>query len=449
VLILAVVAGQPGCVAPVVEFGPATPATPPTITRGSLPLPATTSRSLLEHMARQVGSTGILHHHVSQEERINGRPLVAGNAVVLHGDSKSAYAAMFAAIRGARDHINLEVYIFAADATGERMVELLLAKQRAGVQVNLIYDSIGCRDTPRAIFERLQDAGARVLEFNPINPLMVRKRWLLNHRDHRKILVVDGKVAFTGGINVSDVYAHRYPERAAARTAPDAWRETQVQIEGPAVTEFQRLFLETWRRQHGGELPAHDYFPPLVERGQHLARVIASTPEQPAHHIYKTFLSALRHAQKSIHLTNPYFVPGRQFIRALKDAARRGVDVKLILPSDSDARLVLHAGRSHYGGLLRAGVHIYEHQDELLHAKTAVIDGIWSTVGSTNMDLRSFLHNDEVNAIFLGTDLARQMETLFAHDLTRSRPVTLESWLRRPLTHRLHEWLARPFEYWL
>jgi cardiolipin synthase len=180
-----------------------------------------------------------------------------------------------------------------------------------------------------------------------------------------------------------------------------------------------------------------------------LARVIASTPEQPAYHIYKTFLSALRHARKSIYLTNPYFVPGRQFIRALKDAAARGVDVRLILPSDSDARLVLHAGRSHYGGLLRAGVRIYEHQDALLHAKTAVIDGIWSTVGSTNMDLRSFLHNDEVNAIFLGADLARQMETLFAHDLTRSRPVTLERWLRRPLTDRLHEWLARPFEYWL
>lgn len=443
---LALTAVLPGCAAPTIELTlPAAPIAPPTVTRGSLPLSAAAARSLFERMTRQVGATDILHRHVGQEERINGRPLVAGNAVVLHADSQSAYAAMFAAIRAARDHINLEVYIFDADETGRRMVELLLAKQRQGVQVNLIYDSVGCRDTPRSIFERLQEAGARTLEFNPINPLMVRKRWLLNHRDHRKILVVDGEIAFTGGINVSDVYAKRYPER----TTPGAWRETQVQIEGPAVAEFQRLFLDTWARQHGGELPRRNYYPPLAERGLHLARVIASTPERPAYHIYKTFLSALRHAQKSIHLTNPYFVPGRQFIRALKDAAGRGVDVRLILPSDSDARLVLHAGRSHYGGLLRAGVHIYEHQDALLHAKTAVIDGIWSTVGSTNMDLRSFLHNDEVNAIFLGADLAQQMETLFARDLAQSTQVTLEDWLRRPLADRVKEWVARPFEYWL
>ncbi len=416
VLLLALGAALAGCVAPQAELtAPPAPAAPPTITRGSLPLSATAARSLLDRMARQVGATDILQRHVGQEERINGRPLIAGNAVVLHADSQSAYAAMFAAIRAARDHINLEVYIFDADDTGRRMVDLLLAKQREGVQVNLIYDSVGCRDTPRSIFERLQDAGARTLEFNPIN--------------------------------VSDVYAKRYPERAGA--APGAWRETQVQMAGPAVAEFQRLFLDTWRRQNGGELPARNYFPPLTEQGTHLTRVIASTPEQPAYHIYKTFLSALRHAQKTIYLTNPYFVPGRQFIRALKDAAERGVDVRLILPSDSDTRLVLHAGRSHYGGLLRAGVRIYEHQDALLHAKTAVIDGIWSTVGSTNMDLRSFLYNDEVNAIFLGADLAQQMEALFGRDLSQSRPVMLEDWLRRPLRDRVKEWFARPFEYWL
>lgn len=448
-----------GCAAalPRVDSGAQPVPRTPTVATAEGAVATATAQRVVSDLKDESGPLVILRRHLAVEEAITGQPLILGNRVELHFDGPATYAAMFKAIRAAQDHINLEVYIFEDGDEGGRLVKLLAEKQRAGVQVNIIYDSIGSIDTPKDFFAELERLGARVLEFNPVNPTKVRRKWRLNRRDHRKILVVDGAVAFTGGINISDVYSKSSASGSRSGSSPAGdkkqtggpWRDTHVEIRGPAAAAFQKLFLDTWKRQHGPPLPARNYFPKLAPIGDDVVRVIASTPEHPAHEIYKTFLSAVRSAERSIHLTNAYFVPGRDLIQALKQAAARGVDVKIILPSYSDSGLVFHAGRSHYTGLLRAGVKIYERRNAMLHAKTAVIDGVWSTVGSTNLDLRSFLHNDEVNANFLGTDFARRMEAMFKRDLAESNRITLEEWRERPILQRFKEFGSRLFSYWL
>jgi cardiolipin synthase len=408
------------------------------------------SAAVMDRLKRHAGPTDILDRHIALIESIGGSPLVAGNKVTLLIDGPATYEAMFEAIQNAKDHINLETYIFADDEIGHLFADLLLQKQAEGVQVNLIYDSVGCLNTPSAFFQRLRDGGIQTLEFNPVNPLKVRKEWLLTHRDHRKILIVDGSIGFTGGVNISRVYsssslsAGGHEEKIEA-----AWRDTHVQIRGPAVAEFQKLFLDTWAREKGPELKTRQYFPAFKKEGNDLVQVIGSTPGQQNRITYIMYVSAFLYAQNFIHLTNSYFVPDRQTIKALRYAAKRGVDVKIVLPGISDEPIVLYAGRSHYTRLLKSGVKLYEHRDAVLHAKTAVIDGAWSTVGSTNMDLWSFLRSDEVNAIILGRDFAAEMTTMFEQDLGNSHQIHLEEWKKRPFSDRAKEWLARLLEYWL
>jgi len=351
---------------------------------------------------------------------------------------------MFAAIRAARDHINLESYIIEDDEIGRQFADLLLEQQRRGVQVNLIYDSFGGINTSKAFFDRLQEGGVNVLEFNPINPLDATAPWQINNRDHRKLLVVDGQVAFIGGINISSVYSSGSGVRRAGKATENKvpWRDTDLQIEGPAVGELQKLFIETWEKQHGKPLAKKDYFPELTAQGKDIVRAIGSTPDDPYSLIYLTLISAIGNAEKQIFLTNAYFVPDPQLLKALTDAAGRGFAVTMILPGHSDSQIVFHAGRSHYSALLKAGVKIYERRGALLHSKTALIDDVWSCVGSTNLDWRSFLDNDEVNAVVLGHDFAQQMKTMIARDLEASEAITLENWEKRSLMLRIKEWGA-------
>ena len=378
-------------------------------------------------------------------------PLVIGNKLTLLRDGPATYRAMDRAIKNAKDHINLEFYIYRDDEIGRALTDLLIARQRAGVQVNLIYDSVGSILTPGEFFERMEKAGIKVLAFNPVNPAEARKGWAVDHRDHRKILVVDGHTAFTGGINFDSVYSGGSFSRPKRVSGADKtpWRDTEVEIEGPVVGEFQKLFLETWKKQKGPELPKRDYFPRLEPRDAQIVRVIGSTPDDKVSVIRTTLLSAIAHAERTIHVTNAYFVPDKQFANALKDAARRGVDVKLVLPSKSDFWAPLYAGRSHYTDLLRAGVKVYERRNALLHAKTVVIDAVWSTVGSTNLDHRSFLNNDEVDAVILGNDFGAQMEAMFRDDLAESREIKLSEWKQRGIGTRLKETGARLWERWL
>jgi cardiolipin synthase len=408
------------------------------------------TKRIMERLKKQAGPTNILERHIVLVESIGGSPLVAGNKVTLLIDGPTTYDAMFKAIQNAKDHINLETYIFEDDEVGHRFADLLLQKQAEGVQVNLIYDSLGCLRTPAPFFQRLRDGGIKTLEFNPINPAKAREKWLLTHRDHRKILIVDGSVAFTGGVNISKVYSSSsLSGERRERNIQEAWRDTHVQIEGPAVAEFQRLFLDTWTREKGPELSKGNYFPTLKREGSDLVEVVGSTPGQENRITYIMYVSAFIYAERFVHLTNSYFVPDKQTVKALANAARRGVDVKIILPGISDEATVFYAGRSHYTHLLKSGVKLYEHRNAMLHAKTAVIDGVWSTIGSTNMDLWSFLRNDEVNAVILGTDFANEMEALFEKDMANSNQVLLEQWKKRPLLGRVKEWLARLLQYWL
>jgi cardiolipin synthase len=302
----------------------------------------------------------------------------------------------------------------------------------------------------------LRAAGVQVVEFNPINPLVAKKHWALNHRDHRKLLIVDGHTAFLGGINIDDVYA-RNPSSGGGSgasggsgfsgssgkkdTKRSGWRDTDIQVDGPVVGDFQKLFLQTWEKQHGTPLPKDDYLPHLPPEGHEIVRAIGSTPDDPYSAIYLTLIAAITHAEKQVYITNAYFVPDPQLIDALLAAVRRGVDVRLILPSTTDSRSASHAAHSHYTELLTGGVKIYERRAALLHAKTAVIDGVWSCVGSSNLDWRSAVDNDEINAVILGPDFAHRMLAAYALDQAQSDEIDLEHWKHRPLRARVKEWI--------
>ena len=409
------------------------------------PLTPQQSKAILDRLKSGGKEASIFDRHLALEEAIVGSPLVVGNKVVLLQDGPATFQAMFTAIRDARDHINMETYTIEDDEVGNRFADALIEKQAQGVQVNLIYDSVGAINAPKAFFKRLADSGIKVLEFNPINPLTARKGWDVNQRDHRKLLIVDGQTAFLGGINISGVYSGgSYTQRSRGRTEGEPpWRDTHLQVDGPVVGEFQKLFLATWKKQKGEPLAPRNYLPQLSNKGKEVVRAIGSSPDEPYTLMYATLLSAIGSAETSVNLTNAYFVPDPQLLAALKDVAQRGVDVKMILPSYTDSWLVFHVGRSFYEELLSAGVKIYERRGALLHAKTALIDGVWSTVGSTNLDWRSFLHNDEVNAVILGQEFGAQMQAVFEKDLASSNPITLEQWAQRSISDRLKELAAR------
>lgn len=407
------------------------------------------SKAIMERLKRSVDPTDILERHTAVVESVTESPLTKGNKVTLLADGQATYAVMFKAIENAGDHINLESYIIEDDETGHKFADLLLQKQSEGVQVNIIYDSVGSITTPAAFFQRLRDGGIQVVGFNPINPLETLEKWGLTHRDHRKILIVDGKIAIIGGINISKVYSSSPFKRRQNEKAPIHWRDTDIQIEGPAVAEFQKLFLDTWQTQKGANLSERNYFPDLKEQGNALARVVGSTPGQTNRIPFIMYVSAIIFAEHSIHMTNSYFIPDDQIIRALTDAARRGVDVKIILPGTTDSLLAFYAQRHHYSGLLKSGVKLYEHNTSLLHAKTAVVDKVWSTVGSTNMDSQSLLHNDEVNAVILSQEFAVEMEKMFVSDLADSRQIHWDEWKKRPLLPRIRAWFVNLFIRWL
>ncbi|MCX6897727.1 MAG: cardiolipin synthase [Verrucomicrobia bacterium] len=407
------------------------------------------SKAIMERLKQSVGPTDVLERHTAVVESVTESPLTKGNKITLIVDGPAAYAAMFTAIRNAKDHINFETYIIEDDEVGRKFANLLLQKQAEGVQVNLIFDSVGSYSTPVAFFKRLRDGGIQVVEFNPVSPLKARGHWILAHPDHRKILIADGKVALTGGINISSVYSSSLSGRGKLKGTPLPWRDTDVQIEGPAVAEFQKLFLDTWRKQKGPKLSERSYFPDLKEAGNALVRVVGSTPGQNNRITFIVYVSAITFAEHSVHLTNAYFIPDDQMLDAFRDAARRGVDVKIIVPAKTDSELALQAQRYNYSELLKAGVRIYERRNALLHAKTAVIDGVWSTVGSTNMDFWSLLSDDEVNAVILNREFAIEMEKTFAKDLAESDQIQWKQWKRRSLFPRIGECFAHLFSHWL
>jgi cardiolipin synthase len=434
------------------EVDPVPPSrTTPTIetTRGTLP-PKQASALVARRWANASKDLKTL---AALEEQATGVPLIAGNKVTLLFDGPATMREMMAAARVATRSINLETYIFDQDQVGNEFADLLIDKQRQGVTVNVMVDAVGGIATPAAFFDRMRQAGIRVLVFNPVNPAKARGKWELNNRNHRKLMVVDGRVAFTGGINISSTYANSSLFRS--RQKPNqvdggkvGWRDTHVKIEGPAVATLQWSFVSLWVQQEGGDLPQAEYFPALTPVGDKIIRVLASDPDHDSD-IYKALVVAINEAKKSIHITSAYFVPDQQIIDALIAAARRGVDVRLVLPGVSDHSLIRYAGQAFYDQLLEAGVRIFELQIAVLHAKTAVIDGAWSTIGSANIDRRSFIHNYELNVVVIDPAFGAAMESAFNEDLRDSKEVSLERWRRRPWSDRFKEWMARLGEYWI
>ena len=418
------------------------------------PLSARQSKAVLTRLAAEAPKAGALERHLAFEQAVAESPLVTGNRVKILRDGDQTFPAMFAAIRAAHRYLLLEYYIF-EDVTydGEHLGDLLASKARAGVQVEVIYDGVGSISTPSDFFDRLTAAGVRVVQFNPPNPLTGGRRFSINDRDHRKMLISDGTLVIVGGVNLSTTYesapgASQTPSspgtEAPAKTQPAVWHDTDLQIVGPVVAQLEKLFREHWREQQGPDLALPEPERPVA--GNEVIRIVGSAPKHVTARYYVTVLTAIRNAESSIWVTSAYFVPTHQEKERLLQAARAGIDVRLLLPSHSDSSPALEVQHSHYKDLLEAGVKIYERQDGILHSKTLVVDGVWSIIGSSNFDHRSVLFNDEVDAVVLGNDTGAQLRSLFQADLEHANPIDLQEWKKRGALTKLREKFWRLWE---
>lgn len=400
------------------------------------------------------GQARLLQRHLGVLVAQGEVNLYRGNSVRLLVDGPETFAAMKAAVAAARERVLLEFYIVEDEGVAVEFAELLIQKAAEGVSVALLYDSVGSLGTSRAFFDRLQAGGVAVCAFNPVNPLARPIPWRLVQRNHRKMLAVDSDVAFTGGFNLSNVYAKgsfgigRRQQRPVSEdeVVRSGWRDTQVELRGPVVPAMTTSFRLSWQAQGcPGALPAPP--PPIhAAPGQRVVRLVTGDPQQGINPTYTLLMAATQAAQRSVHLTTAYFAPGPELVEKLCDAARRGVDVTLMLPGRSDVNLVLHAARSYYTQLLQAGVKIYEMDHAVMHAKTAVIDGVLSKVGSSNLDWRSIVGNNEMDVIVLGDDFGRELGALFQRDIASSRRIDDQQWQRRSLGQRLMERVGRLFE---
>lgn len=362
--------------------------------------------------------------------------LSGGNKVTLITDGDSFFDAILSSIGKAKKSINLETYIFSSDSVGMLVAEKLSERARSGIEVNVIYDAVGSITASSQMFSMMREAGVEVIEYHPFVPW--RRYWGLSFRDHRKILVVDGKKAFVGGINIGREYAGR-------KYNGDSWRDTHVMVEGPSVKDIQFFFMENWYRNGGSILNTELYFPEIKESGDKLLMVLCARSRRNVRPVFESYISAIKNARHSIYITNAYFIPDAKIYRSLVKAAERGVDVRLILPGKSDIPFVKFAGMYLYKRYMKNGIRIFEYQESILHAKTAVIDGIWSTVGSSNLDRRSFRKNLEMNVAVLDQDFGEEIESVFLKDLKKSQEITLSDFQRRSLHLFMLEWLFYRF----
>ncbi len=347
--------------------------------------------------------------------RISTHPPTRGNQVELLFESEQSFHVVMEAIASARHHVHLEYYIFQPDETGAAVRDLLARKAAEGVQCRVLLDYIGCWSLSGGFLQPMEEAGVEVLFFMPVVPW--RGRWRVNFRNHRKIVVVDGQVGFTGSQNIGDEYRGR-------RTKYGPWRDTQMRIIGPAVQHLQEVFIEDWFFAGGDDLVDEAYFPPVEPASDQIVQVVPSGPDLPCLAMYQLFFAAIGIARRSVRVITPYFVPDTSMIVALQSAAHRGVRVQLMIPSRSDNRWVLWAGRSFYEELIATGVEILEYDHGMLHSKVMIVDESWAMVGSANMDERSFRLNFEVTAILYDAGLAGVLCADFAALESRCRRIS-------------------------
>ena len=414
-------------------------------------------RAASVRMTRKLAATGetsLLDYHLAAMRDIGAPPLLTGNGVDLLIDGPRTYQAMFAAIEHAHDYVLVESFIFEEAIQGDRRLSSLLTQAvQRGVHVYVLYDAIGSLTTEQPFLGDLGAGGVTLCAFNPLNPFD-RRFAGLNQRDHRKIVVVDGEIAVAGGVNFSSAYriaSGQVKRRGLSHQSAlhQGWRDTHIAMRGTAAKHLESLFRESWIR---AECPG-EVQPPFqqaaIKGGDTLVQIVASTPADATNDIYLTLLSVITYAQQSIDITMAYFVPDDALENALKAAARRGVQVRIIVPSYSDFSGVFYAGRAHYRELLESGVKLYELEDAFLHSKSIVVDGVWSSIGSTNFDWRSFVHNDEISVCVIDAGFARQMGDAFATDLGHSNEITRAAWKKRGFRERFKELMWRPIQYWL
>ncbi len=364
------------------------------------------------------------------------KPLpVAGNKVTLLHDGAQCFPAMLDAIAAAKNEILLEMYWFHSDRTGTVFADLLSDKAREGVRVQIIYDAVGSWEASESMFDRMRAAGCDVHQFHPIAPWRKRFRvGVVNRRDHRKILVVDGRVFFTGGVNLGDPWAP--PSEGG-----EGWRDDMIRVEGPAALQARAVFLETWTAlgrpvlPRGEWRPSDDEIPGCESR----VRVLTNFHRGDRVAIRREYLERIAAARRYVYIANSYFVPDRVVRRHLADAAERGVDVRVLVPGEGDVQAVFYAGRSLYDRLLSSGIGLWEWQRAVLHSKSAVIDDHWCTVGTYNLDHRSWRFNLEVNVAIRDAAVGRAMKARFEQDLSASVPVDPRTRRFRPLSERLLE----------
>ena len=367
---------------------------------------------------------------------LSGFPLVEANAVQLLPETKEAFDLIEKIILEARHSVHIEFYIWRSDEIGKRIGECMIRKAREGVAVRFIYDGIGSIKLGRSYLRKLREAGVHVAPFLPTRD--PRERWTINLRNHRKIIVVDGQVGFTGGMNVGDEYLGRDPGFGY-------WRDTQLTMRGPAVLQLQEVFAEDWYYATGEKLTGEDLLPDAEPAGDVIAQVISGGPDQEAEVFHSVLFAAITEAEEKVVLATSYFVPPDSLAMALETAARTGVHVRLLVAKEATYLWTLLAGRSYYDRLLNAGVEVYEYHKGLYHAKTLAVDGCWSLVGTPNFDMRSMVINFEVGLAMYDEKIAAELESHFERDIQDARRVMPEEWSARSTTSRLGERFARLF----
>jgi cardiolipin synthase len=374
-------------------------------------------------------------------EAFTDAPIVGGNKIDILQNGDGLFPVMLRDIRSAKSTITFAQYLFKGGVLAVDLAQSFAERCRAGVKVYILLDDHGS-EAPGEILDVMRGAGCHIEYFRRVRAPQIILPWKLlqyNYRNHRRVLVIDGRIGFTGGYGVSDAWL------GDGRTA-EHWRDTNVRVEGPAVKYLQAAFTDSWLETTGNILGGGEFFPHLETRGEVSLQLVRSSPVGGSFQNYLLYLLSITAAKKSIRITNPYFIPDDRMTEALLAAASRKVRVTVLVPGKIDFKITYRASRRHYGRMLLGGIQIYEYLPALLHSKTMVVDGVWATIGSTNFDNRSFALNEELNLTVYNRVLAQSLEAAFAEDLQRSRKVTYEQWDARGLKEKFFELFAFPVE---